>query len=201
MTLRSVAIRGLRHHWRTNAAAAAGVAIAVAVLAGAYNVGESVRASLRDLALARFGETQYAVTSNTSFRETLLPECPLIALEAVVTHDDRGRRASRVALYAVDQRFWQFHQRAVQPPDRNEFLLSDALAAELGAKANDKFSFACRRRPRFRPSRCTGAKTIPGALFGAGCGNDLARRNGGVLPAAAAGTGTRRFCQSAAVPA
>ena len=90
------------------------MAIAVAVLAGAYNVGESVRASLRDLALARLGETQYAVTSNTFFREALLPECPLIALEAVVTHDGSGRRASEVALYAVDQRFWEFHQRAMQ---------------------------------------------------------------------------------------
>ena len=113
------------------------MAIAVAVLAGAYNVGESVRGSLRDLAMSRLGETQYAVTSNTSFREQLLPECPIIALEAVVTHDDSGRRASKVALYAVDQRFWAFHHRSVQPPGRNEFLLSDALAAELNAKAND----------------------------------------------------------------
>ena len=75
----------MRHHSRTNLAAAAGLAIAVAVLAGAFNVGESVRASLRELAVGRLGATQYAVTSSTTFRETLLPECPLLAFEAVVT--------------------------------------------------------------------------------------------------------------------
>jgi putative ABC transport system permease protein len=138
LTVHKLARNGLRHHWRTNLAAAAGVAIAVAVLAGAYNVGQSVRASLRSLALARLGATQFAVASNTSFREALLPECPLIALEAVVTHPGSGRRASRVALYAVDQRFWRFHQRAMQAPGQNEFLLSDALASELKAQSGDQ---------------------------------------------------------------
>jgi putative ABC transport system permease protein len=152
----------LRYHWRTNAAAAAGVAIAVAVLAGAYNVGESVRGSLRDLALARLGETQYAVTSNTSFREQLLPECPMIALEAVVTHDDNRRRASKVALYAVDQRFWTFHHRAVQEPDRNEFLLSDALAAELSAKGGDNILVRVSRASEIPTESLHGRKDDPG---------------------------------------
>ena len=38
--------RSLAHYWRTNVAVVIGVAIAVAVLAGALLVGESVRASL-----------------------------------------------------------------------------------------------------------------------------------------------------------
>ena len=157
-----MARRGLRHHWRTNLATAAGVAIAVAVLAGAYNVGESVRASLRELALARLGATQYAVTSNTSFREALLPECPLIALEAVVTHADSGRRASRVALYAVDQRFWVFHQRALQAPGRNEFLLSEALAAELKTQPGDQLLVRVPRASAIPTESLHGRKDDPG---------------------------------------
>jgi putative ABC transport system permease protein len=43
--------RGLAYHWRTNLAVVAGVAVAVAVLAGALLVGDSVRASLRGLFL------------------------------------------------------------------------------------------------------------------------------------------------------
>ncbi len=132
------------------------------MLAGAYNVGESVRASLRNLALSRLGSTQYAVTSNTSFREDLLPEAPLIALEAVVTHDDSGRRASRVALYAVDKRFWQFHQRAVEPPDRNQFLLSEALASELSAKAGDNILVRVARASDIPTESLHGRKDDPG---------------------------------------
>ncbi len=49
----------LLHYWRTNLAVVFGVATAVAVLAGALLVGDSVRASLRDLALQRLRLLQY----------------------------------------------------------------------------------------------------------------------------------------------
>ena len=43
--------RSLTYYWRTNLAVIAGVAVAVAVLAGALIVGGSVRGSFRDLVL------------------------------------------------------------------------------------------------------------------------------------------------------
>ena len=46
--------RNLIHYWRTNLAVVLGVATAVAVLAGALLVGDSVRASLRDLFLGLY---------------------------------------------------------------------------------------------------------------------------------------------------
>src|SRR5262249_32663207 len=55
--------RNLTHFWRTNLAVVLGVATAVAVLAGALLVGDSVRASLRDLALARLGKTDFVITA------------------------------------------------------------------------------------------------------------------------------------------
>ena len=45
----------LRHYRGLHALVIGGVAVAVAVLAGALLVGSSVRASLRDLALLRLG--------------------------------------------------------------------------------------------------------------------------------------------------
>ncbi|MEJ7605541.1 MAG: hypothetical protein WKF37_04590 [Bryobacteraceae bacterium] len=137
MTLTGLALRGVKYFWRTNLATALGVAAAVAVLAGAYTVGESVRGSLRDLVLARIGNTNYALVSSGYYREKLAGDCPLISLEAVVTQDSGGGRASRVAVYGVDQRFFQFHQKAVDAPGRSQFLLSEALAKEIGAKAGD----------------------------------------------------------------
>ena len=63
--------RNLSYYWRTNLAVVFGVAIAVAVLAGALLVGDSVRASLRDLVLHRLGKTDYVISTSEFFREQL----------------------------------------------------------------------------------------------------------------------------------
>src|SRR6267378_474302 len=91
--------RSLFYYWRTNLAVIAGVAIAVAVLAGALVVGDSVRASLRDLVLQRLGRTDDVVFSTGFFRESLADELrahrafsdsfdegyPMIVLEGVAS--------------------------------------------------------------------------------------------------------------------
>ena len=65
--------RNLTYYWRTNLAVVFGVAIAVAVLAGALLVGDSVRASLRDLVLQRLGKTDYVISSNEFFPRAAQP--------------------------------------------------------------------------------------------------------------------------------
>jgi len=125
------------------------VATAVAVLAGALLVGESVRGSLRDLVLLRLGKTDRAVVSTGFFREALADElraaptfaasfdgvCPLIQLSGVVTGEGGDRRVQHVLVYGVDDRFWHFHSvtpAASLRADRREALLSAALAADVG---------------------------------------------------------------------
>src|SRR5215475_8768566 len=143
--------RNLTHYWRTNLAVIFGVATAVAVLAGALLVGDSVRASLRDLALVRLGHADLVVTASGFFRERLADDmqshdqfaanfngsCPIIALEAVVTRDENNARAGGVQIYGVDERFWKFHGASTQTPEGNDVLVSQALAQELGAKQGD----------------------------------------------------------------
>src|SRR5882672_844818 len=98
--------RNLIYYWRTNLAVAAGVAIAVSVLAGAALVGESVRASLRDVLIGRLGATESVVIGSGFFREALADAfpaaCPLIAMEGMVIGDRGGTRASHVSVYGVD---------------------------------------------------------------------------------------------------
>ena len=132
--------RSLRHYWRTNLAVIGGIAIAVAVLAGALMVGVSVRASLRDLVLQRLGNADRVVVSQGFFREQLASAfeqaVPLVVAEGFVAAQESGRRASRVQVYAVDDRFWRFHGLdRVKAPGANEALLSEGLAAELDANA------------------------------------------------------------------
>ena len=153
MTFAKLVRRNLTYFWRTNVAVVAGVGVAVAVLAGALLVGASVRGSLHELALLRLGSVDQVVTSGGFFREALADDlrsatdlaatfgdvCPLIILEGFVTHQENGRRASGVQVYGVDERFWRFHGRdpSGRAPDRNDVLLSEGLARELGGQAGD----------------------------------------------------------------
>ncbi len=133
--------RNLSWYWRTNLAALLGVAVATAVLGGALLVGESVRASLRDLALARLGNTAVAVTRGGFFREELAvalrPSAPIVVVQGVAMDEASGKRATGVEIYGVDQRFWRFQGAPGSPPQGREILLTSALARELRAAAND----------------------------------------------------------------
>ena len=140
MKLSTLVTNSVRYHWRTNLAVALGVAAAVSVLAGALVVGDSVRGSLRDLALGRLGRTDLVVSSLGFFRESAADDlrkslqasgtAPLIVADGFVTLESSGRRAANVLVYGVDQRFWIFHGVTT----RDGVFVSPALAAEVGAK-------------------------------------------------------------------
>lgn len=151
MRLSTLLSRNLNYFWRSNLAVVLGVATAVAVLAGALLVGDSVRGSLSDLFLQRLGKTDEVIGSTTFFTEKLADNlqadarfarafsgaCPLIVLNGLVTDEKSGRRASSVQVYGIDDRFWKFHGLAsqVKPLTDRDVLLSPDLARELGCEA------------------------------------------------------------------
>jgi putative ABC transport system permease protein len=152
MTRRQLVLRGLQYYWRTHAAVVAGVATAVAVLAGALVVGDSVRGTLRTLALARLGAADIVVTSPRFLRADMATAiagdplfatyfsgiAPLIVTEGLVTAQSTGARSGGVLVYGIDDRFWQFHQAIdIGTLGDREALVSPALAAETGATAGD----------------------------------------------------------------
>ena len=134
-------LRSLTFHWRTNLAVVFGVAAAAAVLAGALVVGDSVRGSLRDIALGRLGRTDRRVSTAAFFgevsRRTLRATTPrrggATGRRTRVVHEASRRRAANVLVYGVDQRFWSFHGL----PDADGVYLSPALAAELAAATGE----------------------------------------------------------------
>ena len=143
--------RNLLHYWRTNLAVVAGVTTAVAVLAGALLVGQSVRASLRDLLAERIGATDYVVSADRFFREDLArafetagqaggrpASCPIITVQGVLLREGSSRQAYDVAVYGVDERFWRFHGMPAPAAFEDRAALVGApLAAHLGAQPGD----------------------------------------------------------------
>jgi putative ABC transport system permease protein len=147
----ALALRGLRYYWRTNLAVVAGVAIAVSVLAGALVVGSSVKASLRELAVSRLGNTHHLVASTGFFRAALAGEVAMrgrvqaagfIALDGLAADGTNTRRAADVAIYGIDETFFAFHGVPAPAGDEGAFggrqaLVSPALARDLGVAAGD----------------------------------------------------------------
>ncbi len=134
MRTTTLVLNNLKWYWRSNLAVLGGVAIAVAVLAGALAAGSSVKDSLRSMILSRLGRTDYAVTSTTLFREQLAAETggvPVLIFEGLLTQQRSGKRASKVDIYGVDDRFWKLHQYAGAAPKLREIYLSAALQSEL----------------------------------------------------------------------
>ena len=69
MTLWTLALRSLRFHARAHLGVLLGATVGAAVLIGALLVGDSVRGSLRDMALARLGKIESAMaTGDRLFR-------------------------------------------------------------------------------------------------------------------------------------
>ncbi|HUE87589.1 MAG TPA: ABC transporter permease [Vicinamibacterales bacterium] len=146
LNIRTLVIASLRHYRGIHALVVAGVAVAVAVLAGALLVGASVRESLRDLALSRLGSTDVVVSSTSDFRASLADEvrapeigavAPVLAVVGAVMHEDSRRTAGKVQVFGIDDRFMVLHARPGEAPREREAWISPGLAAELGAGSGD----------------------------------------------------------------
>ena len=117
MTWERSPCRGLRFHWRSHLGVLLGATLAVAILVGALAVGDSVRASLRAMALARLGEVRLALQGGSRFFRAALAEAIGRGARAPVAPDHphprhgpfhgRGRAGpARVQVIGADDRFW-----------------------------------------------------------------------------------------------
>jgi putative ABC transport system permease protein len=159
---RGLVLRSLWHYRRQGAAVVLGVAAAVSVLAGALVLGDSVRGSLRDLAVGRLGRADVSVSASRFFRESLAEDLkprfdaasPIVSLPGIVDVEG-GARAGGVRVYGVDQRLGALQGRDFALAGR-EALVGGPLARELGLAPGATFLV-----------RVEAGGAIPGAsLFG-----------------------------------
>jgi putative ABC transport system permease protein len=125
-------VASIVYHWRMNFAVACGAAAGTAVLTGALLVGDSMRGSLRHLALDRLGNIDEALVADRFFREQLadeLGDCPdfrvsengtvpffsvpAILLPASMENPATNSplRVNHVQLIGCDQRFWHLGEK------------------------------------------------------------------------------------------
>src|ERR1043166_1124730 len=135
MTSRTLLRRSLRFHARSHLGVVLGAAIGSAALIGALVVGDSVRESLKQMALNRLGPVHFALStqdrlfqsdlrrrlcglSAAAYRAatparpglpyppSICPQAQALILPAVVTKPDGSARANRVNVIGVDPAEW-----------------------------------------------------------------------------------------------
>ncbi len=144
MTRALLAVAGLRHHWRLYLGSLLGAVIASAILVGALAVGDSVKESLRRMALSRLGETTVAVHAADRFftlalaeavgRELGAPAAAVTLLKGMASQPDGSARAPRVQVSGVDANFWKLGSTSNPLAGGSDRLaLNERLARRLGA--------------------------------------------------------------------
>lgn len=143
MTLWQLALRGLRYHWRTQLGAFLGAVLAAAILTGALAVGDSVRASLKHLALARIGQIEFTLYNpgrffRTELATTVDPKAAAVALMRGAASSGSGdARAGRVQVAGVTEAFWALGGTTPPALDEDTVILNDRLAQFLGVKVGE----------------------------------------------------------------
>lgn len=152
MNLWSMALGGLRFHWRQHAGVLLGATLAAAILVGALAVGDSVRYSLREMALTRLGKVQVALNAQSQFfRDALAQDlasdlrasaAPVVNLRGTAASGSGEARVAGVQILGVDDRFWSLApsilnpQSAIRNPE--SVALSENLARALNVRAGDE---------------------------------------------------------------
>jgi len=149
--------RSLLQYASTNFAVLLGVAAATAVLTGALIIGDSVRGSLKDLALSRLGTTHEVLLSERFFRLHLANQLkkqnpgmqvvPVTFLQGTLqaeANDQGGTNiAGNVAVLGIDDKFWELGDVPGWSPTEiadDEIVINQPLAQELAVSVGDQIT-------------------------------------------------------------
>ncbi len=148
-------LASLWHYRRIQLAVAAGAAVATAVITGALLVGDSVRGSLRELALERLGRVETLLVGANPFREALAQEfsaahaasdppidiAPLVITRGTLkaSNGNTSRLATNLSVFGCTADFWRLGTGAPEKPlIGTQCAITEQLAKELGAEVGDE---------------------------------------------------------------
>lgn len=152
MTSWKLVMRSLLYHWKTHIGVLLGSAITSAVILGALVVGDSVKFSLKNMALSRLGKVQLAIDSKTRYFRTELmtdlksdlgePITSALLLHGIAINTENSLRANNVQVFGIEKNFWNFRIGNTNSfnteLDENHAIINERLAKKIGVKINDE---------------------------------------------------------------
>jgi putative ABC transport system permease protein len=147
--------RSLAHYPWSGIATAAGIAIATAVIIGAFVVGDSLTRSLEKIVDYRLGQTTHTLTAGERLitgnlsrelnKQTEIKTAPVLKSEAILTVQGTELRLNNIQVWGVDSIFASFAGsdifKVIKP---GEILISDNTAARLGLQVGDELMLRMR---------------------------------------------------------
>jgi ABC-type lipoprotein release transport system permease subunit len=152
MTGTAFLLRGLWFFRRSYLGVLAGAALGAMVLLGALLAGDSVQASLRQVAAARLGKVDAVLVGGDRFFRAALADAvpqamaaPVLLVKATATVQRSGRALGGVQVLGVDRRFGDFAPASRADPNaagglaphEREFFVNDHLARSLDLRSNE----------------------------------------------------------------
>ncbi len=146
MNLLKLALAGLKFHKKAHFGVFLGAVLAAAILTGALAVGDSVRYSLTQQALARIGGIEHALYNPGRFFRTELtnelgvaaPTAASILLRGAAANSEGTARAGRVQVVGVDEAFWKLGGAGTVNMAEDGVALNERLAKFLGVDVGDE---------------------------------------------------------------
>lgn len=177
-----MALRGMRHYWRTQLGVLLGVICATTVLVGALSVGDSVQLSLRDQALQRVGSFASVLAAGDRFVQDDLAEriaqelagkqlddkvcVPVMQLPGVASSDGGKMRTGIVDVFGVTAGFFGMSSsgRPHEGLADGHARINERLARQLSVAAGDEIVLRV-EKPSLMPVEATMA-TVDEISFG-----------------------------------
>lgn len=173
MSFWQLALKSFLHYRKTNLAIVLGVAAATAVLTGALLVGESMRTSLRNLALDRLGETDQILVSQGFFKASNFQHVDAeggLSIPAILfnngtveleTESGTVSRATNVNVFGIPKDFWNIDPKTFEGlsiADDNA-IINQALAEQLSHVESAELTLRIPKPTQLPSESALGAKS------------------------------------------
>jgi putative ABC transport system permease protein len=158
MNLRKIILRSFFHYFRANILAAAGLAVATAVITGAFITGDSLSHSLEKTVIMRLGNISHSITAGERLftmemgnRFSQLSGMPvsrgLVAEGMAAAEGGSGERLNRIQVLGVDGEFSRLLGTGFQYSGGGpgEVIISENMARRLNLQAGDFFRLRMKR--------------------------------------------------------
>ena len=146
MTALSFILRGVRHHRTGYLGVLLGSALGTMVLLGALFAGDSVKATLKQIAQERIGDTQHALVGGENLFLAELEDrvgeasAAVLQLQGQVS-EPGGRTTGQVDVFGIKDRFWGFAATREKGPEprigEKEWPINRILAESLDLGVGD----------------------------------------------------------------